>query len=104
MCAEGGDDDERASSSAPPEVRGDAADPAFETVVRVRMQARFKPRLRATREGKAREKVSRRELEAAVGRRLEEDEVRRLKRARRDGDYHEQLLDLKQKGKHDKYG
>lgn len=94
-----------ASARAPPvEVRGDAADMAFETTLRVRMQARFKPRLRATREEKAREKISRRELEAAVGRRLDEDEVRLLKRARREGDYHERLLDLKVKNKHDKYG
>lgn len=94
-----------ASARAPPvEVRGDAADMAFDTTLRVRMQARFKPRLRATKEEKAREKISRRELEAAVGRRLDEDEVRLLKRARREGDYHERLLDLKVKNKHDKYG
>ena len=68
------------------------------------MQARFKPRIKASKEEKAREKISRRELEEAVGRRLEEDEVKRLKRARREGDYHEVMLDLKVKGKHDKYG
>lgn len=91
-------------AGAPPEVRGDAADIGFDTTLRIRMQARFKPRLKATKEEKAREKVSRQELEAAVGRRLDEDEVRRLKRARREGDYHEQLLMLKVKNKHDKYG
>lgn len=68
------------------------------------MQARFKPRLKANKEEKAKEKISRKELEQAVGRRLEDDEVRKLKRARREGDYHEQLLMLKVKGKHDKYG
>lgn len=91
-------------ANAPPEVRGDAADVSFDTTLRVRMQARFKPRLRASKEEKAREKISRRELEGAAGRRLDEDEVRLLKRARREGDYHEKLLDLKTKGKHDKYG
>lgn len=85
-------------------MRGDAADMGFETTLRVRMQARFKPRIRATKEERAREKISRRELEAAAGRRLDEDEVRVLKRARREGDYHEKLLDLKVKNKHDKYG
>ncbi|TPX09306.1 uncharacterized protein E0L32_009498 [Thyridium curvatum] len=90
-------------ANAMPEVRGDAADITFDTTLRIRMQARFKPRLKATKEEKAREKISRKELEAAVGRRLEEDEVKRLKRARREGDYHEQLLDLKVKNKHDKY-
>lgn len=86
------------------EVRGDANDMSFDTTLRIRMQARFKPRIRATKEEKAREKISRRELEEAVGRRLDEDEVRMLKRARREGDYHERLLDLKVKNKHDKYG
>ncbi|KAJ2905741.1 FRG1-like family protein [Zalerion maritima] len=75
-----------------------------EASVSIRMQARFKPELQAVKAEKAREKVSRKDLEAAVGRRLEDNEVRTLKRARRDGDYHEKLLDLKVKGKHDKYG
>lgn len=91
-------------ANAPPEVRGDAADMTFDTTLRIRMQARFKPRIKASKEEKARERISRKELEEAVGRRLEEDEVKMLKRARREGDYHERLLDLKVKNKHDKYG
>ncbi|GAP88761.1 putative frg1-like family protein [Rosellinia necatrix] len=87
-----------------PEVRGDATEITFESTLRIRMQARFKPRLRAVKELKEKAKVSRKELEDAVGRRLEEDEVQRLKKARREGDYHEQLLNLKSKNKHDKYG
>lgn len=67
------------------------------------MQARFKPRLKANREEKAREKISRKQLEEAAGRRLEDEEVKRLKKARREGSYHEALLDLKVKGKHDKF-
>lgn len=94
----------RASAAPPADVRGDATDMSFETTLRVRMQARFKPRIRANREERAREKISRKELEVAVGRRLEEDEVRMLKKARREGDYHERLLNLKVKNKHDKYG
>jgi protein FRG1 len=86
------------------DVRGDASEPTFDTTLRIRLQARFKPRLKASKEEKAKEKISRAELEEAVGRRLEEDEVKRLKRARREGDYHEKLLDLKVKNKHDKYG
>jgi protein FRG1 len=35
---------------------------------------------------------------------LDEDEVRKLKRARREGDYHEALLEIKVKSKHDKFG
>lgn len=67
------------------------------------MQARFKPKLRTSKEDKAKEKVSRKELEEAVGRRLTDDEAKRLKKARREGNYHEEILDLRVKGKRDKY-
>lgn len=93
-----------AKATALPEVRGDATDITFGSTLRIRMQARFKPRFKANKEEKAREKISRKELEEAVGRRLEDDEVKLLKRARREGDYHERLLDIKVKNKHDKYG
>ncbi|KAF4595411.1 FRG1-like family protein [Ophiocordyceps camponoti-floridani] len=85
------------------EVRGDADVIAFDTTFRIRLQARFKPRLRASKEERALAKISRKELEEAAGRRLSEDEVKLLKRARREGDYHEKLLDIKVKGKHDKF-
>ena len=85
------------------EIRGDASSISFNTTFRIRMQARFKPRLKADKESKVREKVSRKELEEVVGRRLEEDEVKRLKKARMQGDYHEAILDVRVKGKHDKY-
>lgn len=94
---------EPTKANGTPEVRGDATEISFDTTLRIRMQARFKPRLKATKEEKAKERISRQELEEAVGRRLNEDEVRNLKRARREGDYYEQLLDLKSKNKHDKY-
>ncbi|KAB5549669.1 FRG1-like family-domain-containing protein [Coniochaeta sp. 2T2.1] len=92
------------SKSTAPEVRGDATEPGPETTLHVRMQARFKPRNKAAKEEKALQKVSRSQLEEAVGRKLEDDEVKRLKKARREGDYHEVLLDMKTKNKHDKYG
>ena len=85
------------------EIRGDAESVSFNTTFRIRMQARFKPRIKANKESKTREKISRKELEEVVGRRLEEDEVRRLKKARVHGDYHEAILDVRVKGKHDKY-
>lgn len=93
-----------ASTKKSAEVRGDADSITFNTTLRVRMQARFKPRIKASKEEKALSKISRKELEDAAGRRLEEDEVKSLKRARRDGTYHETLLDIKVKGKHDKWG
>ncbi|KAL9116110.1 MAG: hypothetical protein Q9227_000479 [Pyrenula ochraceoflavens] len=96
-------EDDSKKGKAGQAVRGDATEFSFNTGIRVRMQARFKPRLKANKETKAREKISRQELEAAVGRRLEEDEVRRLKKARREGNYHEEILDVRVKGKHDKF-
>lgn len=91
-------------ANAPPEVRGDETEITFDTTLRIRMQARFKPKVKASKEEKAKEKISRSELEQAVGRKLEEDEIKKLKKARREGNYHETLLDMKVKGKHDKYG
>jgi protein FRG1 len=85
------------------EIRGDAETITFSTTLRIRMQARFKPKLKTSKEEKAREKISRKELEEAVGRRLDDSEVKRLKRARREGNYHEEILDVRVKGKHDKF-
>lgn len=85
------------------EVRGDAEQISFETMVRIRMQARFKPKIKANKETKAKEKVSRKELEEIVGRKLDDDDVKRLKRARREGNFHEEILDVRVKGKHDKF-
>ncbi|KAA8648510.1 hypothetical protein EYZ11_010132 [Aspergillus tanneri] len=85
------------------EVRGDAESISFETTVRIRMQARFKPKIKANKETKAKERISRKELEEMVGRRLEDEEVKRLKKARREGNFHEEILDVRVKGKHDKF-
>merc|ERR1712000_51851 len=92
------------SSKKTTEIRGDEESITFNTTLRIRMQARFKPRIKATKEEKALAKISRKELEEAAGRRLDEDEVKNLKRARKNGTYHETLLDIKVKGKHDKWG
>ncbi|KAJ5278826.1 hypothetical protein N7478_004198 [Penicillium angulare] len=94
---------ESSKASSGVEIRGDAETISFETGVRIRMQARFKPRLRASKESKAYEKISKKELEELVGRNLEDDEVKRLRRARREGNFHEEMLDVKVKGKHDKW-
>lgn len=90
-------------TSARTEIRGDAESISFTTTVKIRMQARFKPKLKKDKEQKIKEKISKKELEEAAGRPLDEDEVRRLKKARIQGDYHEAMLDLRAKGKHDKY-
>ena len=88
---------------SPPEVRGDNEDSSEATHVRIRMQARFKPKHKVEKAEKVRAKISRKELEEEVGRRLEDEEVRKLKKARREGNYHEVMLDVKVKGKHDKF-
>lgn len=94
---------ESAKASGGVEIRGDATAISFETTLRVRMQARFKPKLRANKESKAYEKISKKELEGIVGRTLNEDEVKRLRKARKEGNFHEEMLDVKVKGKHDKF-
>ncbi|KAL1296615.1 hypothetical protein AAFC00_000106 [Neodothiora populina] len=89
--------------SGAPEIRADADEISPDTAFRLRMQARFKPTLKASKEEQVREKISRAQLESEVGRRLEDDEVKKLKKARKEGTYHEALLDVKVKGKHDKF-
>ena len=42
-------------------------------------------------------------MEGLVGRKLVDEEVRRLRRARREGNFHEEVLDVRVKGKHDKF-
>ncbi|KAH7086237.1 FRG1-like family-domain-containing protein [Paraphoma chrysanthemicola] len=91
------------SSTSGPEIRGDAESITFNTTFRIRMQARFKPRLKASKEEKAKEKISKKELEEIIGRRLDDDEVKRLKKSRREGNFHETALDMKVKSSHDKY-
>lgn len=86
-----------------PEIRGDCEEAGDKTHIRIRMQARFKPQHKVEKAEKVRAKISRKELEEEVGRRLDEEEVKVLKRARREGNYHEAMLDLKVKGKHDKF-
>jgi protein FRG1 len=91
------------SSTSGAEIRGDAESITFNTTFRIRMQARFKPRLKASKEEKAKEKISKKELEEIIGRRLDDDEVKRLKKSRREGNFHETALDMKVKSSHDKY-
>jgi len=91
------------SSGSAAEVRGDVETITFNTTFRIRMQARFKPRLKASKEEKAHAKISKKELEDIIGRRLDDDEVRRLKKSRREGNFHETALDMKVKSSHDKY-
>ncbi|KAF2273464.1 actin-crosslinking protein [Westerdykella ornata] len=91
------------SSKSTTPVRGDAESISFNTTFRIRMQARFKPKLKASKQEKAQAKITRAELEKLVGRRLDEDEVRKLKRARREGNFHEEVLDIKVKSSHDKF-
>jgi protein FRG1 len=107
---EGKEDPNDDSDSKPPttkkisiSLRGDQPSTSLSTLLHVKMQARFKPRVQQLKATAAHEKISRAELEHAVGRKLDHDEVKRLKRARRDGTYYEEVLDVRVKGKHDKF-
>ncbi|KAF2719585.1 hypothetical protein K431DRAFT_286553 [Polychaeton citri CBS 116435] len=85
------------------EDREDEDDVEASCRIRIRMQAKFKPKHKVEKAERVRAKISRKELEDEVGRRLEDDEVKKLKKARREGNYHEAMLDVKVKGKHDKF-
>jgi protein FRG1 len=91
------------STGKAPEPRGDAEHISFNTTFRIRMQARFKPRLKASKEEKANVKISRKELEDQIGRRLNDAEVKKLRKSRVEGNFHETALDMKVKSSHDKY-
>ncbi|KAL2415645.1 hypothetical protein ABEF95_004920 [Exophiala dermatitidis] len=84
-------------------LRGDGEADSPSTHLVLKMQNRFKPRVQQNKETKANQKISRRELEQAVGRKLDDDEVKRLKRARKEGTFYEEVLDVRVKGKHDKF-
>ncbi|KAL2426186.1 hypothetical protein ABEF95_012456 [Exophiala dermatitidis] len=84
-------------------LRGDGEADSPSTHLVLKMQNRFKPRVQQNKETKANQKISRRELEQAVGRKLDDDEVKRLKRARKEGNFYEEVLDVRVKGKHDKF-
>lgn len=94
---------EEAKGGGLDKIRGDAEGIQFMSSLRIKMQARFKPKLKVAKEEKALSKITRKELEKMVGRELEDHEVKTLKRARREGDFGEKLLDVKVKSKHDKF-
>ncbi|PNS18190.1 Protein frg1 [Sphaceloma murrayae] len=73
------------------------------SAVIIRMQAKFKPKLEQAKKERAYEKIGRAQIEREAGRTLKDDEVKRLKKARRKGTYHEEMLDVRAKGKHDKF-
>ncbi|PSK51969.1 Protein frg1 [Elsinoe australis] len=74
-----------------------------ESAVIVKMQAKFKPKLEQAKKERAYEKIGRAQIEREAGRTLNDDEVKRLKKARKRGTYHEEMLDVRAKGKHDKF-
>lgn len=77
---------------------------ATPTTLILKMQSRFLPQTAETRaSAQSKEKVTRQDLERAAGRALTDEQVKRLKRAKREGGFHEEILDVRAKGKHDKY-
>ena len=94
------DSDAATSSRA---VQGNCEAINFTSTLRIRMQARFKPKLKLVKEEKASEKISRKELAKLAGRPLEDDEVKMLRRAKKEGNFREKMLGIRTKGKHDKW-
>ncbi|GAM91589.1 hypothetical protein ANO11243_096410 [Dothideomycetidae sp. 11243] len=88
-------------------VKGDkittGEDEAEGTQMAVRMQSRFKPVLAKAKADRTYAKISRSQMEKDAGRPLDDDEAVRLKRARKEGTYHEEMLGVRAKGKHDKF-
>jgi protein FRG1 len=75
------------SSTSGSDIRGDVETISFNTTFRLRMQARFKPRNKTSKEEKAYQKISKKELEELIGRRLDDDEVKRLRKSRRENNF-----------------
>jgi protein FRG1 len=67
------------------------------------MQARFKPRNKANKEEKDHQRVSKKELEDLIGKKLSDDEVKKLRKARREQNFNEVALEMRAKSSHDKY-
>lgn len=98
------DDEPQTSKKVSISLRGDGEPSSADTHIVLRMQTKFKPQTAETREAaRVKEKIGRKELEASAGRSLTDEEAKRLKRAHRAGDLQEALLDVRAKGKHDKY-
>ncbi|KAF8254088.1 actin-crosslinking protein [Wilcoxina mikolae CBS 423.85] len=90
-------------------VRGDREEIGFCETWMVRLQKRNKVRVKAggggtAGEGGMKDRVTRRELEELAGVKLENEQVKMLRKARREGGFHEALLNVRVKlGKHDKF-
>ncbi|KAL7271248.1 hypothetical protein RUND412_006016 [Rhizina undulata] len=86
------------------EIRGDADSVGYKETFVVRLQARNKKRAKGAPAERVKDKITRKELEEQAGVKLDDDQVKALKKARREGRYNEALLDIKVKhGRHDKY-
>lgn len=85
-------------------VRGDGEKVGFGEEWVVRVQRRNKKKKKGGSEGRAKDRVSRKELEELAGVKLDDDQVKALRKARKEGGFHEALLDIRVKhGKHDKF-
>ncbi|RVD86902.1 uncharacterized protein DFL_005153 [Arthrobotrys flagrans] len=83
------------------EIRGDAETIGFAETWVVRGQRRFKTKVK--KEGGKEDRISRKELEQLAGQHLDDDQVKLLKKARREGNLQSALLDIRQKKKRDKF-
>ncbi|KAI5844013.1 FRG1-like family-domain-containing protein [Morchella snyderi] len=85
-------------------VRGDGEKVGFGEEWVVRVQRRNKKKRRGGDQGRVKDRVTRKELEELAGIKLDDDQVKVLRKARKEGGFHEALLDMRVKhGKHDKF-
>jgi len=85
------------------EIRGDTEEVGFCQTWTIRGQARFKKKMKRE-ESKLQDRITKKDLEAQAGVKLDDDQVKMLKKSRREGRFHEALLDVRVKfGKHDKF-
>lgn len=82
-------------SKGKPDVRADREVIGFQETWTIRGQGRFKKKARKTGEEKKKEKITRKELEELAGFQLDDDQVKTLKRAKREGNFNEALLDVR---------
>jgi len=85
------------------EIRGDADSVGFNETFTLRIQARLRKKSKTALVVSSEPKASRRDLEKIVGKPLTDEQVKDLRRARKEGWFNSALLDIRTKSKSDKY-
>lgn len=86
-----------------PNIRGDGESITFDGSVWIRGQAKFKHKTEEAQAVQYHTRISRKELQSKAGRELTDEEVKLLRHAWKDGSFNQAVLDIRTKGKHDKF-